>query len=165
MANSDFYIDGYHLFNKQEELILLQLMKYAKSVTIVLTHDLNSTSSVFSLPSRTYSKLASQLEEMGLNYEIQELTEGNHRFKSDTALAHLEKQFMQFPTVKSEAKGVHFFQAANSRLEVEEVAKRIHHLIHKEGYAFNNIAIYTAQSEEYQELIASIFPKFEIPVF
>ena len=165
IANSDFYIDGYHLFNKQEELILLQLMKYAKSVTIVLTHDLNSTSSVFSLPSRTYSKLASQLEEMGLNYEIQELTEGNHRFKSDTALAHLEKQFMQFPTVKSEAKGVHFFQAANSRLEVEEVAKRIHHLIHKEGYAFNDIAIYTAQSEEYQELIASIFPKFEIPVF
>ena len=52
IANSDFYIDGYHLFNKQEELILLQLMKYAKSVTIVLTHDLNSTSSVFSLPSR-----------------------------------------------------------------------------------------------------------------
>ena len=42
VANSDFYVDGYHIFNKQEELILFQLMKYAKSVTVVLTHDLNS---------------------------------------------------------------------------------------------------------------------------
>ena len=53
IANSDFYIDGYHIFNKQEELILFQLMNYAKSVTVVLTHDLNSESSVFELSGRT----------------------------------------------------------------------------------------------------------------
>lgn len=165
VANSDFYVDGYHLFNKQEELILVQLMKYAKSVTIILTHDLNSSSAVFSLPARTFSRLVSKVEEAGLDYEIQELTEESHRFEPFGALAHIEKHFMQFPLMTSEAKGVNFFQAANSRVEVEEVAKRIYHLIHKEGYTFSDIAIYTAQSEEYQELIASIFPKFNIPVF
>lgn len=165
VANSDFYVDGYHLFNKQEELILLQLMKYAKSVTIVLTHDLNSTSSVFSLPNRTYSKLISAIEDIGLNYEVCEISETHHRFKVDSALSHLEKHFMQFPMVTSDAEGINFFQATNSRLEVEEVAKRIYHLVHKEGYTFSDIAIYTAESEEYHELIASIFPKFEIPIF
>lgn len=67
VAQSDFYVDGYHIFNKQEELILFQLMKYAKSVTIVLTHDLQSNRPVFDLPRRTFQRLQEGAIERGLS--------------------------------------------------------------------------------------------------
>lgn len=166
VANSDFYIDGYHLFNKQEELILLQLMKIARSVTIVLTHDLTHQSSVFELPERTFKRLTALAEEAGLAYEVMTIEpDVNSRFNKNKGLAHLEQHFLQFPVVTSEAEGVHFFQAANRRIEVEEVAKRIYQLIHQKKYTYSDIAIYTAQIDEYADLIASIFPKFEIPTF
>lgn len=166
VANSDFYIDGYHLFNKQEELILLQLMKVAKSVTVVLTHDPQAQRSVFDLPARTLSRLTSQLEEAGLSYELEETSfTQSSRFNQTKALAHLEQHFLQFPVVPCDEEGVSFFQAANRRLEVEEVAKRIFELVHNKGYTYSDIAIYTAQVDEYAELMTSIFPKFEIPFF
>lgn len=166
VAHSDFYIDGYHLFNKQEELILLQLMKVAKSVTIVLTHDLARQSSVFELPERTFKRLTALAEEAGLSYEVS-VIEGNEnsRFYKNKALAHLEQHFLQFPLVPSEEEGVHFFQAANRRIEVEEVAKRIYQLVHQQNYTYSDIAVYTAQIDDYADLIASIFPKFEVPTF
>lgn len=166
VAHSDFYIDGYHLFNKQEELILLQLMKVAKSVTIVLTHDLACQSSVFELPERTFKRLTALAEEAGLSYEVS-VIEGNEnsRFYKNKALAHLEQHFLQFPLVPSEEEGVHFFQAANRRIEVEEVAKRIYQLVHQQNYTYSDIAVYTAQIDDYADLIASIFPKFEVPTF
>ena len=166
VAQSDFYVDGYHIFNKQEELILFQLMKYAKSVTIVLTHDLQSNRPVFDLPRRTFQRLQEGAIERGLSYEIVELSRQTPpRFSQSLALKHLEEHFLQTPVSPSNEKGVSFFAAANQRIEVEEVAKRIYHLVHEEGYTYSDIAIYTGDAAAYDELIAAIFPKFEIPVF
>ena len=166
VATSDFYVDGYHIFNKQEELILFQLMKYAKSVTIVLTHDLNDQSLVFELPRRTLQRLQAGATERGLDYEIVEISSNaKSRFHQSPALQHLEQHFLQAPLSPSNEKGVSFFAAANQRVEVEEVAKRIYHLVHNEGYAYSDLAIYTGDAAAYDELIAAIFPKFEIPIF
>ena len=166
IANSDFYVDGYHIFNKQEELILFQLMKYAKSVTIVLTHDVKSDSQVFEMSSRTLKRLQSGAEEFGVNYEVCEITSHEQsRFYNQTALKHLEQHFLQAPLVQSSEEGISFFNAANRRLEVEEVARRIHHLIHQQGYTYSDIAVYTGDAAAYDELIAAIFPKFDIPLF
>ena len=166
VANSDFYVDGYHIFNKQEELILFQLMKYAKSVTVVLTHDLNSESQVFEMSGRTLTRLQNGAEERGLTYEICELTAHEQsRFFKASALNHLEKHFLQVPLVPSNEEGISFFTAANRRIEVEEVAKRIHHLVHHDGCTYSDIAVYTGDAAAYDELIAAIFTKFEIPMF
>jgi len=166
VAHSDFYIDGYHLFNKQEELILFQLMKYAKSVTIVQTHELNATSQVFALPARTYSRLLAGIREMKLNYKIEEVKRHHRsRFSQNKGLAHLEKYFLQYPQKPCSEGGVAFFNGVNRRTEIEEVAKRIHRLVHDQGYTYSDIAIYTGDPEGYDELIRSIFKKFEIPIF
>ncbi len=166
VANSDFYVDGYHIFNKQEELILFQLMKYAKSVTIILTHDLQDDSQVFEMSGRTLSRLQNGAQERGLNYEVCEfMAHEQSRFFKSSALHHLEQHFLQAPLVLSNEEGIAFFTAANRRLEVEEVAKRIYHLVHERGCTYSDIAIYTGDAAAYDELIAAIFPKFEIPMF
>ena len=164
VAKGDFYIDGYHLFNKQEELIIFGLMKYAKSVTIILTHDPHSTSQVFALPSRTMQRLVTGIEKMGLTYEIEELKQ-QVRFDQTKALADLEQNFLQPARKPSEKIGVSFFSAANLRIEVEEVARRIYYLVHHQGYTYSDIAIYTATTDNYHDLLTAIFPKFGIPFF
>lgn len=166
IANSDFYIDGYHLFNKQEELILFELMKYANSVTVVMTHDLHSFSQIFTLSNRTFSRLTDEIEAMGLTYEIEEIyPHAKSRFLSGSALAHLEQNFLQHPGTSEVREGISFFSAVNRRVEVEEVAKRIYQLVHQQGYAYSDIAIYTGDIEGYGELVAPIFNKFAIPFF
>ena len=166
VATSEFYIDGYHLFNKQEELILFQLMKAAKSVTVVLTHDPQSTSQVFNMPSRTYTRLMNGISEMGLSVEIEELEKnGTGRLIKDNAITHLERNFLQYPQVPSKATGISFFSAVNYRLEIEEVARRIYKLVHKEGYTYSDIAIYTGDADIYNERIATIFETYDIPFF
>ncbi|MCL1951041.1 MAG: helicase-exonuclease AddAB subunit AddB [Turicibacter sp.] len=162
IAHSDFYIDGYHIFNSQEELILLQLMKHAKSVTLVFTHDPNSDARVFSLPRRTVSRLQTLASEAGLSYTVEE--EGDATFRGEGAISHLEKNFLQGGGTEK-AEGIHFFAAANKRVEVEEAARRIHRLVHEEGCAYSDIAIYTADTGDYDDLITSLFPKYGIPFF
>ncbi len=166
IQQTEFYIDGYHLLNKQEEMILLQLAKYAKAVTIVLTHDLKSEASHFSLPRRTFDRLTTLFNEHKVSYEQQTLTpDVLPRFNAAKGLAHLEQSFLAIPIQTTEEDDVAFFHAPNRRLEVEEVAFRIHKLVHEQNVAFSDIAIYLNDENSYYDLIYSIFPTFNIPVF
>ena len=89
-------------------------MNYAKSVTVVLTHDLNSESSVFELSGRTLSRLQNGAKERGLNYEVCDITAHEQsRFYEPSGLKHLEQHFLQVPLVPSSQEGVFFFNAAN----------------------------------------------------
>ena len=167
VSESDFYVDGYHHFDKQEEEIILALMERAQSVTIVLTHDPDSSSPVFGLPARTLSRLQEGLRDRELAYTV-EKREDLPRFERFNAIAYLEQNFLQYPKQplpQGHLDGLAFFQAANRRLEVEETARRIHHLVHKQGAAYSDIAIYCGSMEAYDELFAAILPKYDIPFF
>ncbi|MGL4372572.1 MAG: PD-(D/E)XK nuclease family protein, partial [Turicibacter sp.] len=85
ISQSDFYIDGYHLLNKQEELILIQLMKYAKSVTMVFTQDVQSELSYYEMPTRTINRLKELMEKENLSYDSHELTPPLYRFNNGKA--------------------------------------------------------------------------------
>lgn len=166
IPHSDFYVDGYHIFNKQEEFILLQLMKFAKSVTLVFTHNPQSDAQLFALPSRTISRLQSLATEAGLAFEAEEIKPGPHsRLAQNNGIAHIERSFLQGESESAAGEGIHFFSAANKRVEVEEIARRIHRLVKEEGCSYSDIAIYTGDTADYDELIATLFPKFDIPFF
>jgi len=166
IQHADFYVDGYHYFNKQEELILLKLMEHAKSVTLLLTHNPDSKAQLFSLPRQTLSRLEQQAKEAGLTYKIQTLQPGpKDRLSHQNAISHLEKHFLQGASPDPQGQGIHFYAASNKRIEVEEAARRIHRLVLEEGCSYSDIAIYTGDTSDYDELIAGIFPKFNIPFF
>lgn len=166
IQHSDFYIDGYHYFNKQEEFLLLQLMKYAKSLTILLTHNQDSQAQVFSLPRKTLTRLQQLAQEAGLSYDVTYLEPSPHdRLSHQNGIAHLEQNFLQGGAKDEVGEGIHFFAAANKRTEIEETARRIHRLVLEEGCSYSDIAIYTGDTSDYDELIAAIFPKYNIPFF
>ena len=201
IKSSDIYIDGYHTFNEQEKLIILQLSQHAKSLTICLTHDPISTSNLFETSARTLDSFITSFSQSKLEYSIETLTTQQRIAPNQHSLLHLEKTFMQTLnqfehgvvtnemlnsnstisnnfnselTTNSTAnqnqnihpnQGISFFTAPNKRLEIEEVAKRIHHLVHQEGNSYNNIAIYTNSPATSHKLFATILNKYEIPYF
>ncbi|OUM90117.1 MAG: helicase-exonuclease AddAB subunit AddB [Bacillus thermozeamaize] len=60
---------------------------------------------------------------------------------------------------------VQLLPAVNRRAEVEGVAREILHLVRDQGYRFRDVAIMVRNSQDYHDLIETIFEDYGIPVF
>ena len=86
------------------------------------------------------------------------------RFQNDD-LKHVEAEFDHYPAPKKAAEGnVKLIEASNRRAEIHSVARTIRELM-LAGKRYKDIAILYRQPEKYDELIETIFPHYDIPVF
>jgi len=60
---------------------------------------------------------------------------------------------------------VQLFQAVNRRAEVEGAAREIVRLVRDEGYRFRDVAVLVRNSDDYHDLLETIFADYGIPVF
>ncbi|KOP81684.1 helicase-exonuclease AddAB subunit AddB [Cytobacillus solani] len=175
-ADSDYlkkavvYIDGFHSFTPQEYLIIEQLMKLCKKVTISLTLDQPFTHTpphelhLFRMSGENCQTLYEMAVRNGLEIKETFLTEPKRWV--DTSLAHLEANFDTRPAVsyKGEA-AIHIGQAVNRRAEIEGVARHINQLVRTKGYRYRDMAILTRNVQDYNDMIETIFTDYEIPFF
>ncbi|KQL18623.1 helicase-exonuclease AddAB subunit AddB [Cytobacillus solani] len=175
-ADSDYlkkavvYIDGFHSFTPQEYLIIEQLMKLCKKVTISLTLDQPFTHTpphelhLFRMSGENCQTLYEMAVRNGLEIKETFLTEPKRWV--DTSLAHLEANFDTRPAVsyKREA-AIHIGQAVNRRAEIEGVARHINQLVRTKGYRYRDMAILTRNVQDYNDMIETIFTDYEIPFF
>ncbi|UII56938.1 helicase-exonuclease AddAB subunit AddB [Cytobacillus spongiae] len=170
LQSAEVYIDGFYSFTPQEYLIINQLMKVCKKVTITSTldkpfetappHELH----LFRMPGETYQTLYQMGQSHGLAVEKTLLVEPK-RWQSP-ALVHLEKHFDSRPANPFQDHApVNIAQAVNRRAEVEGVARKIKQLVQKEELRFRDIALLLRNGNEYHDLIESIFQDYEIPFF
>ena len=162
IQSSEIYIDGYHTFNPQERLIIQQLARYAKGLTITLTFDESSTDSLYDTTRATYTHLTESLAESGLKPTILRLKESHNRSQ---ASVHIKNNFMQTVKPYRGNEGISFFSAKTKRSEIEEVAIRIHQLVQKEGVNYHNIAIYSANPAADYRLYEALLSKHHVPYF
>ncbi|MCL1990248.1 MAG: PD-(D/E)XK nuclease family protein [Defluviitaleaceae bacterium] len=158
-----FYIDGYHTFNPQELAIIEKLAHHGRSLTIVLTADLNGTDLLWQTTRQTYAHLTERLAK--LNPITSDMLHQKKVGKEVAGLLHLERNFMQSGKMSEDATGLSFFLAPSRRQEIEEVAKRIHYLTHHHQVTFSNIAIYASHPQEDHHLYEAIFAKHGISYF
>lgn len=157
---ADIYIDGYHTFNPVELAIIEKLAKHSRTLTIALTADLFSTDALWQTTNQTYTNLKKVLQP----FNPKELTL-TQKSLTHPATAHIEQHFMQSKKPSTITSGIHLFNAPTTRLEIEEVAKRIHYLSHHQKNGFSNIAIYTADLANKTQLFETIFKKHNLPYF
>ncbi|HEX5563713.1 MAG TPA: helicase-exonuclease AddAB subunit AddB, partial [Sporosarcina sp.] len=168
IKQADVYIDGFVTFTTREIEIVAELMKHANRVTIALPmeDDLAGYADhhLFFNPVRT----ALHLRDLA-RAESVDIEEGVHfvepkRFMNED-LIHLEKEFDTYPTSEKAADGaVKVVEAADRRAEIHAVARNIRKLM-MEGKRYREMAILYRQPEVYDELIETIFPQYDIPVF
>ncbi|WP_078551480.1 helicase-exonuclease AddAB subunit AddB [Bacillus alkalicellulosilyticus] len=171
IEESEVYVDGFHSFTPQELLVVEALMKKAKKVTIALTIDepyndkLPNELELFSMTAKTYQQLSRMATEQGCLIEEPLLLSEPVRYKN-SAIAHLEEHYDSRPALKYEGMDTIFqFTSVNRRAEVEGVAREILHLVREHGYRYRDIALLIRNSQDYSDLIETIFKDYQIPVF
>ena len=80
-------------------------------------------------------------------------------------LRHFEAEFDHYPAKQQPSEGnIVLIEAANRRAEIHAVARTIRKLMIA-GKRYKDISILYRQPEKYDELIETIFPHYDIPVF
>lgn len=167
LKDAAVYIDGFGDFTTQEYMIITELMKYTKRVTVVLSMEDGGASGEHELFYTAEQQHAS-LQQIAFQEAVAiepgvNLTEPK-RFHNEE-LAHLEAQFDCYPAQKESSEGcIRLIEATNRRAEVHAAARAIRKMM-REGKRYNCMTVLYRQPEVYDELIQSIFPQYDIPLF
>lgn len=170
LKNATIYVDGFHSFTPQEYMILSQLMKHCKEMTIALTldrpfyHDAPDELHLFRMTGETCQTIYEMARVEGMAVEEKRFHE-QLRLAHDS-MQHLEAHFDVRPAVPFEKEPlIYVGQAVNRRAEVEGMARTIRQLVRDEDYRYRDIAILLRNGQEYQDYIENIFADYDVPVF
>ena len=163
IKKADIYIDGYHTFNAQEQAVIHKLAQTSQSITIALTACVNDQSTLWNTTLTTYNNLKDILRHLKPN--VIQLNVQQASDKHSQAITHLEQNFMQTSTLSELNTNINLLTAPSRRLEIEEVAIRIHQLTRHKGVVLSNIAIYSSNPQTDHRLYQTIFAKHDISHF
>lgn len=171
LQQSDIFIDGFHEFSPQEYLVLGELMKTCRSVTIVLTLDkiydvseLNEYN-LFQMTGTTYANLTEMARNGGCEIAPNIILKDNKRFEKEELL-HLEDTWSDIAISKfnGEVKAIAIDEANNRRAEIEGIARRVRQLA-LDGYRYRDIAILSRDLDAYETILRSSFQANDVPYF
>ncbi len=172
---AEFWIDGFKGFTPQELAVLGKLLQTAGEVNLSLCLDPAclagklSAEHLFYPPWETYRELTRLAEANGVPvYRPVKLQPANPpRFAGCPEIAHLEKNYFRYPTLKFESNGrnIRLASAANRQAEVEACAREIIRLARDRGYRWREMAVILRDLDSYHGLIREVFQGYEIPFF
>ena len=170
LKSADIYIDGFYSFTPQEYMIIEQLMKHCRQVTITLTLDRAFEDQapdelhLFRLSGENCRTLYEMASVNGII--VEEIILKEQKRWQDQSLQHLETYFDSRPARPFKASNsIHIAQAVNRRSEIEGIARKIRQLVREEKYRYRDIALFMRNGQDYQEMIETIFRDYEIPYF
>lgn len=173
-AGAEIWLDGFSGFTPQEYKVIGKLLKKARRVNVCLCIDsienrTENESGVFAPTARAVSRLTAIAKGKGIPIElpISMSTVPPHRFRKSKGLAHLEREYFNFPCkpYKGEVDEISIFAASNIYSEVEDVARYILKLCRNKGLRYKDIAVVAREPEMYNKLIGCIFDDYGIPYF
>ncbi|WP_010286803.1 helicase-exonuclease AddAB subunit AddB [Kurthia massiliensis] len=168
IREASIYIDGFNSFTTQEFELVQELLATAKDVTIALTYenefDADDEQALFYETASTARRLKDAAFANGIEVKPDVHLTEMQRF-NDATLQLIESQFDQFhPVQATQADHVQVVAAVNPHAEIHEVARHIRKLS-KQGIAYNEMALIYRQSAQYDPLLSTIFPQYDIPFF
>lgn len=171
LQEAEIYIDGFHSFTPQEYLIIEELMKHCRRVTITLTMDKPvygqqlDELDLFRMTSETSQIVEEIARNEGVEIEEVEVLTDQYRLTSPS-LQFLETHFDARPVKSYEnVPSVHICQADNRRAEIEGIARKITEFTRDHNYRYHEIAILMRNGPDYYDLIETIFTDEGIPYF
>ena len=165
------YIDEFSGFTKQEYLVIEEILKQAKQVTItVCTDELQSEklpeNDIFYPNKQTIKKLLQHAKNVQVACDEPIRLEETYRFKAEELKA-LEKNIYstKIDVYNKDGNNLHLNLYSNPYAEIEETAKTIIELVIKKDLRFKDISIISKNIEDYSSIVNAIFSKYNIPIF
>lgn len=176
LAGCTILLDGFTGFTPIQQKVLGVLMGLARKMTVTITLDpgenpwkMGGMHELFYLSKKTVHILVKTAREAGC--EIAEPVilgqKSLPRFADAPALAFLERHFLRpVPAYyKEEQEALTVHTAKNAVEEVRFAARQILHLVRREGYRYQDIAVITGDLASYGEYVRRIFGEYGIPCF
>jgi len=178
------WVDGFSGFNGSESALLLCLARAARHVDVTLLLDPDSAVlsgeggpvepyELFAPTARTYLTLSQACHQAGIPLDEPLLLRPRTpwRFAAGSPLAVLEEHIFAEPAGHAKPIGpddcVTVLECPDRRTEVEEVARRIRHLVAgaDQPTRYRHVAVVARDLDPYADLIAAAFAAFGIPCF
>lgn len=173
LNDAEIYIDGFHRFTPQELLVIEELLKKCKRVSVTLTMDEITGYQVpeldlFYQTKDTYQKLVKISQENNILIDDPVVFQPeNGQFKDRPAFFHLEENFdvRPAPAYTDDNVPITIAESVHPRAEVEGVAQEVLRLVREDGYRFSDMAVFIREADVYHDLMHTVFADYEIPVF
>ncbi|MBO0961255.1 helicase-exonuclease AddAB subunit AddB [Neobacillus sp. MM2021_6] len=171
LKEAEIYIDGFYSFTPQEYLVMAELMKHCKRVSIAVTADrlfVHSEPDELDL-FRASGETCYNIYDLARisSSEIEQPIILKEQVKWNLpSLRHLEKEFDTRPAaVFKGAPAIHISQAVNRRAEIEGIAWEIRDVVRTSGYRYREIALLIRNGGDYHEIVEPVFDDYQIPYF
>ncbi|MEI3607838.1 helicase-exonuclease AddAB subunit AddB [Pseudogracilibacillus sp. SE30717A] len=175
LQGAEIYLDGFYRFTPNELEIVSELLKTCKQVTIALTADPSemgeevSELDLFYQTKETYHYLQQIAVENQVFMEDPIILESeNGRLCKKPHILHLERHFDDRPTPvcnENKENPILLNEAVHPRAELDGVIQEILRLVREENYRYRDMAMFIRETEEYHDLINTMFADYGIPVF
>ncbi len=171
------WIDGFAGFTAAELSVLAEVLRSASDTSIALCVDPDSldfsgdaamldATSLFGPTEKTYCELLEIIKRCKLKIDKPIVLRDAKRFVNCRALAHIEQQFSNFEPRQTEAgENIRITAAANSRSEVQFVAREILRLVKQKNYRFRDIAVIASDIDYYEHYLRAYLGDYAIPYF
>lgn len=172
LQQAEIYIDGFYSLTPQELLVVNELMKTCKKVTVALTLDQPFRQGpptdfhLFGMSARLYHQIYQLALQANIEVENDYVLHTVKRFEQQASLAHLEANFNVRPAIEYEGESnVTMMVCANRRSEIEGIAREILQLVRQKKYRWHDIAVLIRNGSSYHDLMTTIFQDYRIPMF
>lgn len=171
LQQAEIYIDGFHTFTPQEYLVIMELLKTCRRVTVALATDRAFRRArpddlyLFRMPGEAYASIYELALSGQVDMEEDVVLHEPVRFGHES-LRFLQSSFeeLPFPSFLDESR-VEIWQANNRRAEIEGIARAIRDAVMQNWCRYRDIALLVRNGDAYQELIETVFYDYEVPYF
>ncbi len=175
IKKSAICLDGYTGFTPVQYRLLGLLIKCAKMVYVTVTlpasenpYRISGEQELFHLSKTTIAKLGALADEVHVTQCSPVRMEGEpYRFREAPALAALERNLFRYPykVYAGKQEEIVLVEAVTPAKETEYVARRIWHLVKEKGLRYRDIAVISADMDQYGDILKEAFDKQGIPCF
>lgn len=172
IKNTHFVFDGFESLVGQRLCIVRELIKYSKSVSFSLCLDMNiiyenqyhRDYDIFEITYNTFKELQDISNSLQIDVNLVEM---NHSFIVNDEFKFMEEKLHNAneDVYKSVCKSICILPADNMYEEIKNISIEILKLIRDDNYRYKDIAVVTADVENYAMTVKNVFNQFDIPVF
>ena len=163
--DSHVYVDGFIDFTRQEQQVLLALLRKNAQLTICLTVDsMEGDNEIYALSRRAGRALLLAAEELGVETRVERLS--SESGKNAALNIFTENMFSYSAAVyPDEGNAIQLYRCESMTAECELAAARALELVREQGCRWRDIAILARGFEDYRGCLESIFRHYGVPLY
>ncbi len=167
LRGTSIFIDEFFRFTAAELDCIGALLQSGMDVFVTLGAPNPEAGGIFAPVDQTGKRLKQLALSVGAAFCEPIILSEKYRFRGSEELAHFESEYHHYPPTiyKEETHDITLYVAPDCYTEVQLLAAKIRHLVTEKGLRFRDVAIISGNPDTYEDLIKTVFPVYDIPVF